>query len=241
MATEAWEPVISTYTDELAAKGEGSRFSYKAQGSVFATGTKTFDERFWIRSDPTVFAESAYNAGTTYDEGDRVESSDAVWESLQGSNTGNTPAEGDWWTKKYDLESDTGDWHNCHIKLNWNRGYGNFRLSKWNEATDAWDSVDYNNVAGPVTRTDTYKYTLSAGRYKVNGTIYGIAVFVGDARITCYTRPWDNTMSADEYVRTFDTSWGELETKWGTPLTQALIDSGRLTSINYTGGTEEGT
>jgi len=54
--------------------------------------------------DETVAA--TYNAGTTYDTGDRAGaapvygSAQTVWESLQDSNTGNTQEEGVWWTNK---------------------------------------------------------------------------------------------------------------------------------------------
>jgi len=39
-----------------------------------------------------------YAGGTNYAEGDLVWYSGNVWRSLQGSNTGNTPVEGAWWT-----------------------------------------------------------------------------------------------------------------------------------------------
>lgn len=39
-----------------------------------------------------------YDAGTTYADGDLVWYDGNVWESLQDSNTGNTPTEGAWWT-----------------------------------------------------------------------------------------------------------------------------------------------
>jgi hypothetical protein len=39
-----------------------------------------------------------WSGATTYGEGSQVFYEDAYWESLQAANTGNTPAEGAWWT-----------------------------------------------------------------------------------------------------------------------------------------------
>jgi hypothetical protein len=237
----AWEATIQTYIDDLAPRdreriAETNAVTYFLS---FVNDSRDYSHKFWIRSDPTVFAESAYNGGTTYAEGDRVESSDAVWESLQDSNTGNTPAEDEWWTKKYDLDSDTGDWCNLQVRLGVAGGTASGTLYKWNEGTDNWDSVQvFTTLNNPFYEADTYYLSLAPGRYKIDGNVTAYAGLVGNrADIRIDAAQWDNTMSADEKVRCFDTQYYQLTDQI---LTETLIRSGRLTSPNYEGGTELG-
>lgn len=81
-----WDDYLKAVADGGASTGEPDRYC-RHGGRLYLYPTAAASPR-----------GSAYSATVTYSTGDRVTYGGSSWTSLQDANTGNTPAEGAWWT-----------------------------------------------------------------------------------------------------------------------------------------------
>ncbi len=73
-------------------------FTSNTAALVDGTETITLPALFKALDEVIISNAGVYDATVTYSENHRVTYGGSTWRSLEDSNTGNTPAEGSWWT-----------------------------------------------------------------------------------------------------------------------------------------------
>jgi len=191
---------------------------------------------FWLRCDPDLYTYIAYNSGTTYDTGDRINSATYVWESLEDGNIGNTPAENTHWTRKWKLDSSTGNWSNIRFEGDGggtSKSYFDLWKVTWIEGVEQLDLVEAQNEFGQAI------YGKEPGYYKYN--IATRTFLWGKATTTLKVKRLDNNIAKDDLIRVMAVDFKELLDYGLTQLTAGLAAGGRFSSENYLGGDYEGT
>lgn len=225
---------------EYLAEKNGVQLMRYDIGNRFVSAGLTREDKFWIRSDPTVYSGAVWVIGSTYSEGTLVERNAISWRSLQDSNTGNTPAEGSWWTKVATLDSLSGDWTNFEAHFwGWNSFYREYWLYKWNETTNVWDLIYHLPFAWG--HAVVGRHTLSPGRYKLKGTIGVAGGWMGTVAYQGVGKQWDTTFTKDDKIRVMTDDYSELRLRGTTLITATRANAGELSHPGFLGGDEEGT
>ncbi len=209
-------------------------------GNSFGGEDKTWEDKFWNRSDPTVFDAPTWDSGVTYAINVLVESGIYTWRSLQNGNINNSPAENSYWTQIATRDSTTTQWTNFTVHLwNWGSTYQEYWLYKWNEATDAWVET-HHGIFGDSNQNIYVKLSIVPGRYKLKMRISTPGLWLGNGAISGKAKQWDISYEPDDQIRVMRDDYFELKTKFTTLLTADRAKDGKFSHVDYLGGTEEG-
>ena len=199
-----------------------------------------YEDKFWLRSDPTVYDGPEWLNTETYSKDDLVTKGDYSWRSLIDNNLGNDPVNSSEWEKVAYLISRSGGWANFHIYMwGWNLYSNGYSIYIWNETSQDWDYVDSYYPIGP--STIDHSYALTPGRYKIKTKYQVAGAWLGTVAGFGEIRPWDNTFEENDRVRVMENDFSQLKPEGETLITANLANNGLLSHPGFLGGTEEGT